>query len=124
LKFIQPAPIYDSGKSMFVNDSVPDNDKDMLKIPTESFASNELKLLSLVKDRDLVDITKVPDTTFIRDLYSLDPNMSDSRINSIILGYERKLDLFRRWQKGEDIKAITYSFHSKNIPSPLGDIFA
>ena len=43
LKFIQPAPIYDSGKSMFVNDSVPDNYKDMLKIPTESFASNELK---------------------------------------------------------------------------------
>lgn len=124
LKFIQPAPIYDSGKSMFVNDSVPDNDKDMLKIPTESFASNELKLLSLVKDRNLVDITKVPDTTFIRDLYSLDPNMSDSRINSIILGYERKLDLFSRWQKGEDIKAITYGFHSKNIPSSLGDIFA
>lgn len=37
-KLIQPAPIYDSGKSMFVNDSVPDNDKDMLKIQTESFS--------------------------------------------------------------------------------------
>ena len=38
--------------------------------------------------------------------------------------WARRAVPFRRWQKGEDIKAITYSFHSKNIPSHLGDIFA
>lgn len=123
LKFIQPAPIYDSGKSMFVNDSVPDNDKDMLKIATESFSGTELGLLSLVKDRSLVDITKVPDPAFIKDLYSLDTNMTESRINAIILGYERKLDLFARWQKGEDLKAITFGFHTRRNTSSLGDIF-
>ncbi len=124
LKFIQPAPIYDSGKSMFVNDSVPDNDKDMLKIQTESFSGTELGLLALVKDRSLVDAAKVPEPKFIRELYSLDTNMSESRIESIIHGYERKLDLFARWQKGEDIRAITFGFHSRNKPALLGDIFA
>ncbi|MFR6562084.1 MAG: hypothetical protein ACLUR5_08875 [Eubacterium ventriosum] len=38
LEFVKPAPIYDSGKSLFVNDSVPANNKDMLKIATESFS--------------------------------------------------------------------------------------
>lgn len=123
LKFLKPAPIYDSGRSMFVNDSVPDNDRDMLKISTDSFLSNELKLLSLVKDRSLVDSTKLVDVSFIEELYSLDPNMTESRIRAIVLGYERKIDLFRRWQKGEDLKAITYGHKNSKNTNSLGDIF-
>jgi hypothetical protein len=108
---------------MFVNDSIPDNEKDMLKIPTESFAGIELGLLSLVKDRSLVDITRVPDPNFIRELYALDSNMTESRINAIVRGYERKLDLFARWQKGEDFKAITVGVRGRKRGDGLGDIF-
>jgi hypothetical protein len=123
LQFLQPAPIYDSGKSMFVNDSIPDNEKDMLKIATESFSGTELGLLSLVKDRSLVDITNVPEPCFIRELYALDSNMTESRINAIVEGYERKLELFTRWQKGEDFKAVTIGFQKKETRESLGDIF-
>ena len=124
LDFIQPAPIYDSGKSMFVNDLVPDSEKDMLKIATESFKSTELGLLSLVKDRMLVDVSKLPGTSFIRELYSLDDNMTETRMNAIIHGYEKKVDLFERWQKGESLTPFTCGFHSKKNSSSLGDIFA
>lgn len=104
LEFVKPAPIYDSGKSLFVNDSVPANNKDMLKIATESFQNTELKLLGLVKDRSLVDVDKLPSAEFIRELYELDSNISENRIEEIMRGYEMKIDLFSRWQKGEDLK--------------------
>lgn len=123
LKFVKPAPIYDSGKAMFVNDIVPDNDRDMLKISTESFEGTEIRLLSLVKDRSLVDASKLPEPSFIEQLYSLDPNMTESRIKSVISGYERKVGLFRRWQRGEDINAITYGYRAAHPKAALGDFF-
>ena len=43
------APIYDSGKSMFVYDIVPTSEKDMLKTQTESFYKTELKLFEINK---------------------------------------------------------------------------
>lgn len=103
LKFIKPAPIYDSGRSMFVNDMVPDNDRDLLKIHTESFESTERRLLSLVRDRSLVDSSKLPEPSFIEQLYSLDPNMTELRTKAVISGYERKVELFQRWQRGGDL---------------------
>lgn len=123
LKFVKPAPIYDSGKAMFVNDIVPDNDRDMLKISTESFEGTEIRLLSLVKDRSLVDASKLPEPSFIEQLYSLDPNMTESRIKSVISGYERKVGLFRRWQRGEDINAITYGYRAAQPKATFGDFF-
>lgn len=123
LKFIKPAPIYDSGKALFVNDIVPDNDRDMLKISTESFEATELKLLTLVKDRSLVDVSRLPAPSFIEQMYSLDPNMTVSRIKAILSGYERKIELFRRWQRGENINAITFGYRSPQPKTSLEDIF-
>ena len=123
LEFVKPAPIYDSGKSLFVNDSVPANNKDMLKIATESFQNTELKLLGLVKDRSLVDVDKLPSAEFIRELYELDSNISENRIEEIMRGYEMKIDLFSRWQKGEDLKKIVVNFKSKPSNKNMKDIF-
>lgn len=123
LEFVKPAPIYDSGKSLFVNDSVPVNNKDMLKIATESFQNTELKLLGLVKDRSLVDVDKLPSAEFIRELYELDSNISENRIEEIMRGYEMKIDLFSIWQKGEDLKKIVVNFKSKPSNKNMKDIF-
>lgn len=123
LKFMKPAPIYDSGKSMFVDASVPVSEKDMLRITTESFMSTELKLLSLVHDRSLVDTSKLPPSSFIKELYSVDENMDDSRINDILRGYEMKIDLFNRWQKGEDLNKIIVGKYHRTRSASLGDIF-
>ena len=124
LKFIKLAPIYDSGKSMFVDASVSVSEKDMLKITTESFMSTELKLLSLVHDKTLVDTSKLPSLSFIKELYLLDENMDDCQINDILRGYEIKIDLFNRWQKGEDLNKIIVGKYQRTRSSALSDIFA
>lgn len=103
LQFVMPAPIYDSGKCLFVQDSVPSSDKGLLSIKTESFASDEVKLLDLVSDRSLLDITKLPPRSFIEDIYGLDTQMDEKRIGLIGEGYERKIELFRAFQLGEDL---------------------
>lgn len=103
LRFISPAPIYDSGKSLFVHDSVPTNDRALLSIRTESFAGTELKMLKFVKDRSCLDISKLPERKWIEELYAMDSKMDENRIKLIGEAYERKIDLFRRFQLGEDL---------------------
>ena len=109
LQFIAPAPIYDSGKCLFVQDSVPVSDREMLNIKTESFVSDEMKMLKLVKNKNCLDVTKLPARSYIEELYALDSKMDNHRIALIGEGYERKIDLFRRFQLGEDLNKIKMS---------------
>lgn len=106
LRFVKAAPIYDSGKSMFVNDSIPSTQNGLLSIATTSFASDEIKMLRLVKDRSLVDVARLPGKSFLEDIYSLDSQMDEKRITLISEAYERKIELFRRFQLGEDLGMI------------------
>lgn len=106
LQFVMPAPIYDSGKCLFVQDSVPSTDKGLLSIKTESFASDELKLLNLVSDRNLLDVTKLPARSFVEGMYGLDSQIDERRIRLIGEGYERKIELFRAFQLGQDLHKI------------------
>lgn len=114
LQFIGPAPVYDSGKCLFVQDSVPVSDRDLLSIKTESFAGDELKMLRLVSDRSCLDITKLPARSYIEGLYGLDSKMDESRIALIGEAYERKIDLFRRFQLGEDLNKIKISVSGRD----------
>lgn len=67
-QFISPAPIYDSGRCLFVQDSVPANDRDLLSIKTESLGGDEMKMLKLVNDRNCLDVTKLPARSYIEGL--------------------------------------------------------
>ena len=100
------APIYDRGKSLFVQDSVPTNDRDLLSIKTESFVGSELKMLKFVKDRNCLDVSKLPERKWLEELYAVDSKMDENRIKLIGEGYERKIELFRRFQLGEDLNRI------------------
>ncbi len=113
LEFIKPAPIYDSGKCLFVNDSIPSTDKGLLSINTVSFMADELRMLKLVKDRSLVDVTKLPPRSFIEKIYSMDSQMDEKRISAICDAYERKIDLFRMYQLGEDLNKIKFAVNTK-----------
>lgn len=124
LQFMQPAPIYDSGKAMFVDSSVPKTEQEMLNIHTESFQNTERKLLAMARDRSLVDANKLPSPSFIRELYSLDAHMDDSRIEEIVHGYEMKIDLFVRWQAGENLDKIANASRLYVQRGALGDLFA
>ena len=106
LDFVKLAPIFDTGKSLFVATSVPVTEREMLKIETDSFMSTEVRLLSLVTDRNLVDVDKLPTSEYIKNIYSLDKHSDQRRIDEIVRGYEMKVDLFSRWQKGEELSKI------------------
>lgn len=119
LQFVKPAPIYDSGKCLFVQDSIPSSDKGLLSIKTESFAGDELKLLDFVSDRSLLDITKLPPRSFVEEIYGLDSQMEENRIYLIGEGYERKIELFRAFQLGQGLHKIKLAV--KNYRKPTVD---
>ncbi len=106
LQFIKPAPIYDSGKCLFVHESVPFNTKGLLNIQTTSFFSDELRLLKQVQDKRLLDVTKLPSRTYVEEMYQKDTHMDSERIALIGEAYEKKIDLFRAFQLGEDLYKI------------------
>lgn len=106
LEFLRMAPIYDSGKCLFVGEAVPREEKELLGIKTSSFAGNELKLMEYVTDRSLVDTTKLPGTILFEKLYAKDSQMDERRMKLICEAYEKKIDLYRRFQLGQDLKMI------------------
>lgn len=91
LKFIGMAPIFDSGNSMFwQSPKLPEYD-DLTKVKVNSFRTTEKQLLGYVQDRQQVDISKLPTEEELRSIYALDPLIPC--VDSIILGYEKKIDL-------------------------------
>lgn len=116
LRFLQMAPIYDTGKSFFVGkQEVYTSQKELLNIKTISFASMELKLLSYVQDKNIVDINKLPSPEYIRHMYEKDSRINPERINQIVKCYEQKIDLFDKFQHGIDLSS--YKFQVKQIPA-------
>lgn len=103
LDFVRMAPIYDSGKCLFVDLDIPGSAKELLNVKTNSFASTELKLLDYVRDRSLLDVTKLPSSDLIKKAYEMDPRMEEGRIKRVCEAYEKKVDLFRDYQLGKDL---------------------
>lgn len=97
--------------------SVPSGDKGLLSIKTESFAGDELKLLGLVTDRSLLDITKLPPCSFIEEIYSTDSQIDEKRFSLIGEGYERKIELLRAFQLGQDRHKVKMAV--KNYRKPI-----
>jgi hypothetical protein len=113
LEFASMAPIFDNGKSMFVGRELcPVTDKQMLSQEVTSFCDTELKLLKLVQDRNLVDISKLPSTDDIRKLYEMDSRVSEDRIRFVLESYERKVDLYDRFSRGQSLTAIKFGMNT------------
>lgn len=102
LRFLRMAPIYDSGKSLFVSEPVPD-EGGLRKIKTTSFSGTELGLLKYVKDRSIVNAAKLPSAEMLWQLYQMDTQMDERRIRLICDRYEKKIELFQKWQLGQDL---------------------
>ena len=107
LEILGFAPIYDSGNSMFYN--VPYDQLDNVKlddIKTHSFIAKEIKLLSYVNDRSLVNVD-LAEMEF--DIYEKDMIERHIRIPKMKEMYEKKLMKLKSFQKGKDIwKALNY----------------
>ncbi len=106
LEFLRVAPLYDSGKCLFINKPVPQTQKELLSIETTSFVGNELKMLQYVKDRSLIDITKILTPEMIQKAYEIDSKMDEKHIKAVCDAYEKKIELFRDYQLGKDLNKI------------------
>lgn len=94
LQFLRMAPIYDTGKSMYVQQLIPSEEK-MLRYQVNSFVTYERDQLKYVRNKDLVDVNKALPVERIRELYMKDNKMEIGRIDRVCKAYELKLKKFR-----------------------------
>lgn len=91
LEFIGMAPIFDSGNSMFwQNPRLPEY-SDLTDIAVNSFRNTEKRMLQLVRDKDVLDISKLPAEEELRTIYGMDALIP--YMDSIILGSRKKIAL-------------------------------
>ncbi len=98
LKFIRMAPIYDTGKSMFVRRHLPMRYAELTDCEVNSFVKHESKLLEYVTDRSLVDAKKLPSSDELFKLYQKDSKLDDERRERVCRAYETKVKAFKKWQ--------------------------
>lgn len=111
LNFISMAPIYDNGKSMFVGKEIgPITDKNMLSQEITSFRPTEYELLKYVQDKNLIDINKLPTLSEINELYHMDHKVSDQRINYTLQTYQKKVDLYDKFMRGQSLSSIKFGY--------------
>ena len=101
------APIYDSGGCLFVNREIPNSAKQLLNIPYNGLVEKEVNMLRYVKDREAIDLTKLPPASYIEKIYAKDEKMSERDVKKITLWYEKKIELCRDFQLGKDLWKAT-----------------
>lgn len=95
LEFVRMAPIYDTGKSMFVHMIVPDEDE-FEELEVNSFVTDEKDILKYVRDKSLIDINKILPVERVRELYLQDSKMDIKRIDKVCKAYENKIKKFKQ----------------------------
>ena len=91
MEFIGMAPIFDSGNSMFwQNPRMPAHD-DLTDIQVNSFRNTETRMLQLVRNKELLDLSKLPTDEELRAIYAMDSLIP--YLDTILLGYQKKVAL-------------------------------
>jgi len=100
LEFVKPAPIFDSGNSMFYDLNMSHGTLELNNIPVDSFAENEVGLIKLVKDPSILDLDKLlTNDELSQVLASSDRTPEEIRI--LVKIYERKKDMLFKLRRGE-----------------------
>lgn len=108
LSWISPAPIFDSGNSMFYNSSYIPVDKALLKLKVTSFLSKEVQLLGYVRNRGLVDTRLLPDDNYVYMLLCKDSMIKEEVNERLVRAYRKKIKYFEDFQNGANIWSYTY----------------
>jgi hypothetical protein len=93
LRFVSMAPIFDSGNSMFWNTPRKPERDDLTRIEVNSFRGREAQLLDYVTVPELLDLAQLPTLEELRSIYAMDELIVP--LDSILLGYEKKLHLLQ-----------------------------
>ncbi|MBQ9015456.1 MAG: HipA domain-containing protein [Firmicutes bacterium] len=104
MELIGPAPVFDSGNSMFfdVSQNQPLQRKELLERKINSFHSREEKMLSHVRDRDAVDADALPTDAEVKEFYE-SHGIPPAKAGFIAESYHNKRLLLRDFQRGRSI---------------------
>lgn len=114
MKIIGPAPIYDSGNSMFYSEGNRIfNRIEMLERKITGFYETEDKMLSNVKNKGIVNIELLPQADNIINSYVLH-GVPEEKAISISKNYETKVELLHDFQHGVKISLYNEKQALKN----------
>ena len=91
LEFVSMAPIFDSGNSMFWQNPRLPAHSDLTDITVNSFRNTEKRMLQLVRNKDVLDLSQLPKEEELRMIYEMDTLIP--YVDSILLGYQKKIEL-------------------------------
>ena len=114
LECIGPAPIFDTGNSMFYDGAAVVNYRTMLDVRIQSLYSTERKTIENVIDPGVVHLDKVPDAASVREFYEQDPTLF-SFASRIAGSFEFKCAMTKELQEGKSFSQIAreiISFYS------------
>lgn len=118
LYFVKPAPLFDTGNCMFYNGRY--NESTVLDIPVTSFYKTERKMLAQVKNRNILDLSKIPDPTELGKWYEKDP-YSVVYLDNIKAGYEKKIELIEAYQRGYSLNPKSSNFYAAALQQDIDD---
>lgn len=116
MKLIGPAPIFDSGNSMFYSDGrkTPYTRAGILDIPITSFYKREEKLLGKVKNKTAVDLNSIPSAGEVKELYA-NAGIPEEKADVISKNYDTKAKMLSELQIGKTISLYKEKQAEKNI---------
>lgn len=115
MKLIGPAPIFDSGNSMFYSDGrkTPYTRAGILDIPITSFYKREEKLLAKVKNKTAVDLNSIPSAGEVKELYA-NAGIPEEKADVISKNYDTKAKMLSEFQRGKTISLYKEKQSEKN----------
>ena len=103
MQYLGPAPIYDSGNSMFFKESSAVHTRlSLLQQPITSFYDSEEKMIKNIKNRQLVNIDLLPTMDETISLYT-SYGFPEERALTIANNYALKIDMAYEFEKGAKI---------------------
>ena len=115
MNLIGPAPIFDSGNSMFYSDGrkAPYTRAGILDIPITSFYKREEKLLGKVKNKNVVDLNSIPSADEVKELYA-NAGIPEEKADVISKNYDTKAKMLSEFQRGKTISLYKEKQAEKN----------
>ena len=115
MKFIAPAPIFDSGNSMFYDESNnrPMTRTALLKRRTRGMYDSEENYLRRVTQKQIVKTDLLPSPKEVKQFYT-EHGLPEKRAEVIAANYENKIMMLLEFQKGKTISAYKEKQKGRN----------
>ncbi|MCR5778818.1 MAG: hypothetical protein K6G84_15605 [Lachnospiraceae bacterium] len=104
MKLLGPAPIFDSGNSMFFSNlkKTPFTRAELLERQITSFYKTEEKMLKNVRYKNIVDVSLLPQVSEVKDFYA-NNGIPEDRAERIAINYGTKCTMLNEFQHGKTI---------------------